>query len=69
MDSLLRATSTKLLHKKILVPFNISKKNLQLFIKKGYSILRYTGEKNINKKLARNQKCQFYLENNKIKKT
>ena len=69
MDSLLRASSTKILHKKILVPFNISKKNLQLFIKKGYSILRYTGEKNINKKLARNQKCQFYLENNKIKKT
>ena len=69
MDSLLRASSTTILHKKILVPFNISKKNLQLFIKKGYSILRYTGEKNINKKLARNQKCQFYLENNKIKKT
>ena len=69
MDSLLRASSTKILHKNILVPFNISKKNLQLFIKKGYSILRYTGEKNINKKLARNQKCQFYLENNKIKKT
>ena len=43
-------------------------KNLDL-VKKGYSILRYTGETNINKKLARNQKCQFYLENNKIKKT
>ena len=47
----------------------INSKNLQLFIKKGYSILRYTGEKNINKMLARNQKCQFYLENKKIKKT
>lgn len=66
MDSILRASSSKFIYKNIIVPFNTSKIKINNLIKQGYSILRYTGRNDINKKLAKEQNCQFYLQNNNV---
>ena len=67
MDSILRASSIKLINKKILIPFNTSKNKVNNLIKKEYCIFKYTGELNITKKIAYDYNCQFYLINNRIK--
>lgn len=67
MDSILRATSLKLVHTNILVPFNISKKLSGDLIKKGYSVVKNTSETKITKNLAKSRDCQFYFENFSIK--
>ena len=67
MDSILRASSSKFIYKNIIIPFSTSKIKINKLIKDGYFILRYTGNLEINKNLAREQNCQFYLQNNSIK--
>ncbi len=69
MDSILRASSAKILQKKIIVSFDISKEKVNELIKEGYSIFKYTGEMKISKKLAKEYNCQFYFENNSIKQS
>ena len=66
MDSILRATSFKLAKKKIIVPFNLSKIEIKTLIKKGYSLVRNITDTKITKKLAKDQNCQFYFENNSV---
>ena len=66
MDSISRATSLKLTKKKIIVPFNFSKIKVKDLIKKGYSLVRNTTDIKITKKLAKDQNCQFYFENNSV---
>jgi len=68
MDTILRASSLKLNKKKIIVPFKISRTNFNQLLNKGYSIFRYTGNLIVTKKIAKDQNCQFYLENNNIKR-
>ena len=68
MDSILRASSLKVVKNKIFVPFNISKNKINELIKKGYSIFKYTGNQQYTKKIAKEYNCQFYLLNNNIKK-
>ena len=67
MDSILRASSTKILQKKIMIPFDTNKITIKDLIKKGYIITRHCNDSIINKKLALDHNCQFYLENNIIK--
>ena len=67
MDSILRASSAKLVQNKIILPFDTSKKKIKELIKKKYSLYRYTGSLEINKKLAIDLNCQFYLQNNSVK--
>ena len=68
MDSILRASSLKVVKNKIFVPFNVSKNRINELIKKGYSIFKYTGNQQYSKKMAKEYNCQFYLLNNNIKK-
>lgn len=68
MDSILRASSTKLLQKKIMIPFDTNKVQIKDLIKKGYLITKHLSNSRITKKLAQDQNCQFYLKNNNIKK-
>ena len=67
MDSILRSSSTKIIKKKIMVPFNISNNKSLNLIKNGYSLFKYNKEMKITKKMAKDQNCQYYLENNIIK--
>ena len=68
MDTILRASSLEIISKKILVPFSTSKYMIEDLIKKKYSIVKYHGTNNILKKIAEDQKCQFYLNNNSVRK-
>jgi len=68
MDSILRASSSVLNKKKIIIPFDTSKNLTKELVDKGFSLFRYTGNLNITKKLALHQNCQFYLSNNNVKK-
>ncbi len=66
MDTILRATSFKQIKKKIMIEFKLSKIKKKQLIEKGYVIVTHFGEaKNIKKK-AKEQNCQFYLNNNNI---
>ena len=67
MDSILRASKYKMVQKKILVPFNISIKKSDELFKKNLSLFKYAGDLKITKKLAKEQNCQYYLDNNSIK--
>ena len=67
MDSILRSSTTKLIQKKIMVPFEVTKEKSLDLIKKGFSLYKYNGEKKITKKLAKDQDCQYYLEQKYIK--
>ena len=67
MDSILRASSSKIVNKKIIVPFELSRVKISNLLKQEYTIFRYTGNLIINKKIAKDYNCQFYLENNSIK--
>ena len=67
MDSILRASSTKILQKKIMIPFDTNKIKIKDLIKKGYTITRHFNNSIITKKLALDHNCQLYLENNIIK--
>ena len=66
MDSILRASSTKLMQKKIMIPFDTKKFKIQDLIKKGFIVTKYFGSLTLTIKLARDQNCQFYLKNNNI---
>ena len=68
MDSILRASSEKTITKRIIIPFNTSKHRIDNLIKRGYASVRHTGRLKITRKFAKQQNCQFYLENNSIKK-
>ena len=68
MDTILRASDRKKIEKKILIPFDTSKIKISHLFKKNYSIVRYMGKKKISKKITRDQRCQFFLENNSITK-
>ena len=68
MDTILRASSEKIIQKKIIVPFDISDINIKNIVSKGYSIIRYTGEFEMNRKLAKDYNCEFYFLKNHIKK-
>ena len=68
MDTILRASSIETIEKKLLIPFNTSKSKIKDLIEKKYSIVKYLGKKKIFKKIAKDQRCQFYLHNNSIKK-
>lgn len=68
MDTILRASSSKIIYRKIMVPFDVSKKKINLLINKGYSVFRNTNQINITKKIVKSYDCQFYLENNRIKR-
>ena len=66
MDTILRATSFKQIKKKIMIEFKLSKIKKKQLIEKGYVIITHFGDtKNIKKK-AKEQNCQFYLNNNNI---
>ena len=69
MDSILRASSIKRIENKVLVPFDTSKSKIRNLLKKEYSIVRYMFKNEISKKTAKDQRCQFYLQNNNIKKS
>ena len=67
MDTILRASSFKHIKKKIMVEFKLSKIKKKQLIARGYVIVTHFGDvKNIKKK-AKEQNCQFYLNNNDIK--
>ena len=68
MDTILRASSISITEKKILVPFDTSKIKIRNLIKKKYSIVRYQSNNFISHKITKNQRCQYYLFNNSIKK-
>ena len=68
MDSILRASSTKTIQKKIMIPFNTKEVKVKDLIRKGYIITKHFSNSAITKRLIKNQNCQFYLENNSIKK-
>ena len=68
MDTILRASSAKIIQKKIMIPFDTPKLKIKELITKGYSLTKYIGNKKINKKLAKEQNCQFFLGNNSINK-
>ena len=66
MDSILRASSTKLMQKKIMIPFNTDKFKIKDLINKGFIVTKNCNSLSITKKLARDQNCQFYFKNNSI---
>lgn len=66
MDTILRASSIEIIKKKILIPFNTSKIKIKNLIKKKYSVVKYQSKNKISKKIAKEQRCQFYLHNNSI---
>ena len=68
MDTILRASSIKIFEKKILIPFDTSKMTINDLIKRKYSIVKYLGKNKVLKKTAKDHRCQFYLQNNSIKK-
>jgi len=68
MDSILRASNSKIIEKKILVPFNTSPIKIKDLILKNYSVVKYQGKDEISKKITKDQRCQFYLHNKSIKK-
>ena len=68
MDTILRATSFKIINKKILIPFDTSLSKIKDLIKNKYSVVKYHGNSVISKKTTKDQRCQFYLNNNIIRK-
>jgi len=67
MDTILRASSFKQIKKKIMIEFELNKTKKKQLMKKGYVIVTHFGNaKNIKTK-AKEQNCQFYLDNNNIK--
>jgi len=68
MDSILRASKSKVVQKKIMIPFYTSNIKIKDLIKKGYIVDRYFSDLKNTKEFARDQNCQFYLHNNSIKK-
>ena len=69
MDTILRASSAKIIKKKIIIPFDTSDLHINKLIKKKFSFVRYTGNLKITKKLAKDHNCQYCLDNNSIKTT
>ena len=67
MDTIIRASSSKEQNKKIMIPFSSSTKKKKQLIKQGYIILTHFDNKENIEKRAKEQNCQFYFENNKIK--
>ena len=68
MDTILRASGIKKHDKKILIPFNTSEIKINNLIKRKYSIVRYMYKNTITKKITKDQRCQFYLQNNSVRK-
>lgn len=68
MDTILRASSKKIAEKKIIIPFDTSKININKLIKKNFVFIRYTGNLSINRRLAKDYNCRYYLDNNSIKR-
>jgi len=68
MDTILRASSIETVEKKILIPHNTSKIRIKYLIKKKYSVVKYLDKKKIDKQIAKDQRCQFFLNHNIIRK-
>ena len=68
MDTILRASSSVLIQKKILIPFETSETKIKNLLNKGYTITKNLSNFKISKNLAKKQDCEFYLSNNSIKK-
>ena len=67
MDTILRASSTTAIDRKILIPFELSLKKSKQLISKNYALVRYIGKLAVSKKIAKDMNCQFFLENNSIR--
>ena len=68
MDSILRASSMKIISKKILIPFDTNKIKINELIKKNFIVTKYFKNLDNIEKSASIQNFQFYLINNSIKK-
>ena len=68
MDTILRASSIKIEEKKILIPFDSLKTIIKDLIKKKYSVVKHQEKNKISKKIAKAQRCQYYLDKNIVKK-
>ena len=66
MDTILRASRIEINEKKILIPFNTSSTKINYLIKRKYSVVRYFGNSLISRKITKDQRCQFYLNENNI---
>jgi len=67
MDSILRASSTKIKQKKIIIPFDTSKKKIKDLNHKGYIVIRHFNNFIHTKQIAKDQNIEFYLESNIVK--
>ena len=68
MDTILRASSIKIEEKKVLIPFDSLKILIKDLIKKKYSVVKHQENSKISKKIAKAQRCQYYLDKNIVKK-
>ena len=68
MDTILRASSTKHVTKKIMIPFIINKNKKKQLISKGYTVITHFDDIKKTYNRAKEQNCQFYLIGNIIKK-
>ena len=68
MDTILRASSLKIEEKKVLIPFDSLKIIIKDLIKKKYSVVKHQEKNKISKKIAKAQRCQYYLDKNIVKK-
>ena len=67
MDSIMRASSSKERIKKIMIPFNTNSNRKKKLFKDGYIIVTHFDDLSNTKIRAKEQNCQFYLEDNDIK--
>ena len=67
MDSIVRASSSILKQKRIMVPFDISEKKINLLVKRKFIIERCFYSKGKLLKIAKQKKCSHIFINNKIK--
>ena len=67
MDSILRASSTTIKQKKIMVPFDTSKTKIKALITKDFIVIRHFSNLKDIKQIAKDKNFKFYLENNTVK--
>jgi ATP phosphoribosyltransferase regulatory subunit len=67
MDSILRASSTTIKQKKIMVPFDTSKTKIKALITKDFIVIRHFSNLKDIKQIAKDKNFKFYLENNIVK--
>ena len=67
MDTILRASSFKQVKKKIMIEFKLSKIKKKQLREKGYVIVTHFGDEKNMKQKAKEQNCQFYLNNNNVR--